>query len=101
MAAVLDEYGSPLRLTQLAVPEPSPGAVIVRVVASTVCGTDVDIFHGKHGELSRLPIILGHENVGEVVAVNGRDRDINGHRLDIGDVVLWTYGRCGSCFWCR
>ena len=71
-----------------------PGDAIVRVGASGICGSDLHIFHGR---VQIEPgFIIGHEYVGEVVAVgDGVDR------VAVGDRVLGTYGTaCGECWFC-
>ena len=66
LAMVLDAPGRPLRSASVADPVPGPGQVLVRVRACAVCRTDL---HVVDGELPnpKLPLIPGHEIVGEVV----------------------------------
>ena len=45
-AVVLNEFNAPLTLESVAVPEPSPGAIVARVDLAGVCGTDVHLQHG-------------------------------------------------------
>lgn len=80
-------------------PELVPGAVLVRVAASTVCGTDVHIADGHLSFASTLPVILGHEIIGEVES-SARDTDALGEPLRPGDRVAWAYAWCGHCYWC-
>ena len=63
---VLAKAGAPLELRELPDPHPGPDQVLVRVRACGVCRTDL---HVADGELPnpRLPLVLGHEIVGEVV----------------------------------
>src|ERR671937_2330976 len=80
------------------VPEPellAPDDAIVRVQASGICGSDLHIYHGR---VQIEPgFVIGHEFVGEVVAIGD---DVT--RVDVGDRVLGTYGTaCGECFYCR
>lgn len=93
---VLDRPGSPLRATEVPVPEVGPGQVLIAVRACGVCRTDL---HIADGELSqpKLPLILGHQIAGRVAAV-GRDAE----RFAIGDPVGapwlgWTDGSCRYC----
>ena len=60
-AAVLVDYNQPLEIRELAVPPLEPGAILVKVEAATVCGTDVHVFHGKLTQISQLPLVPGHE----------------------------------------
>jgi alcohol dehydrogenase len=81
------------------VPDPEitdDGDVIVRVDATTICGTDLHILAGDVPEV-RPGRILGHEAVGTVVEAGD-----NVHRLRLGDRVLVScISACGSCQFCR
>jgi D-arabinitol dehydrogenase (NADP+) len=55
---------------ELPIPEPAPGELLVRVMASGICGTDVHIFQGEY--LGSYPIIPGHEFAGVVEQVGSR-----------------------------
>ncbi len=81
------------------VPDPEiidEGDVIVRVDATTICGTDLHILAGDVPEV-RPGRILGHEAVGTVDEVGD---DI--HRLSPGDRVLVScISACGTCRFCR
>jgi propanol-preferring alcohol dehydrogenase len=83
---VLHAQGEPLRLEDVAVPEPGPGQVLLRVLACGVCRTDL---HVVDGELARpkLPLVPGHQIVG--LAEDGR-------RLGV-PWLGWTCGRCRHC----
>lgn len=95
-------------------PEPAdlePGAVLLRMIASGICGTDKHTYHGETGqyaggEIARttpFPIIQGHENVGEVVAIGpGGATTWDGAPLREGDRVVPAPNRaCGACRPCR
>lgn len=99
-AIVLGAVGEPVALDSFAVPAPAPGAVLVRVTLGGVCGTDV---HLQDGRLPiPLPVVLGHEGVGEVVGLGeGGPRDATGEPLALGDPVAWGSSiSCGHCFYC-
>lgn len=102
-AAVLVEYEKPLEVRELTIPDPEPMAAVVRVEASTMCGTDVHIWRGQYAAagLSRLPLVPGHEIVGRIVAL-GSERQVDSlnRPLAEGDLVAWSYAWCGSCYWC-
>src|SRR5262245_66280053 len=75
-AAVLVDYNQPLELRELAVPPLEPGAILVKVEAATVCGTDVHVYHGKITQISQLPLVPGHEIVGWIDKLReGRGED--------------------------
>lgn len=102
-AAVLVDYEKPLEVRSIAVPAPEPRAAIVQVEASTMCGTDVHIWHGdyKAAGLSKAPLIPGHEIVGRIVELGSERRvDALNRPLAEGDLVAWSYAWCGSCYWC-
>lgn len=103
LAAVLAEYNEPLTVQELPIPEPEPGALVVRVAAATVCGSDVHIWEGKlEGVLPiERPLVLGHEIVGEVYSIGaGAELDSLGRRLKIGDRVVWAHEPCLHCHVC-
>ena len=94
---ILDAPRQPLRAATLPDPEPGPGQVLVRVRACAVCRTDL---HVVDGELPhpRLPLIPGHEIVGEVVASGpGPAPFAVGTRVGIP----WLGHTCGVCPYCR
>ncbi len=100
-AAVLEEYGKPLQIREVPIPEIGPGAILVKVLLAGICGTDV---HQQRGELtikSPLPNIQGHETIGSIVKLGeGRVRDAAGEELKIGDRIMWAHVDCGECYWC-
>ena len=82
-------------------PTPQPGAVVVRILASTVCGSDVHAWHGQIDLPVTLPVMLGHEGVGEVVAIgSGAERDSVGDEVRLGTRLVWTPASCGHCHGC-
>ncbi|MDP2728386.1 MAG: zinc-binding dehydrogenase, partial [Dehalococcoidia bacterium] len=99
-AAVLAEYNQPLEIREMPIPELEPGALLVRVDAATICGTDVHISHGQLTQFSKLPLIMGHEIVGTIVALRGREKDAADQPLREGDQIVWAYPWCGECYWC-
>ncbi|PSQ35620.1 alcohol dehydrogenase, partial [Halobacteriales archaeon SW_10_66_29] len=74
-AAVLEEYGAPLELTDVPAPELPPDGAVVSVDACGLCRSDWHAWRG-HGEWNDDQVprgqILGHEPAGEVVAVGER-----------------------------
>jgi D-arabinose 1-dehydrogenase-like Zn-dependent alcohol dehydrogenase len=67
-AMVFHKASEPLRLEEIAQPEPGPGEVLIRVEACGVCRTDLHIFDGDLTE-PKVPLILGHEIVGRIAAL--------------------------------
>jgi propanol-preferring alcohol dehydrogenase len=90
---VLDTPGSPLRAAELPSPDPQPGQVLLRVHACGVCRTDLHVADGELTE-PKLPLVLGHQIVGEVVA--GGERFRAGERVGV-PWLGWTDGECRYC----
>lgn len=102
-AAVLRAYRQPVEVWEIDVPELEPGAILVRVEACTMCGTDVHMAGGDFEELgtSHVPLVMGHEIVGRIVALGaGRETDSLNRPLAEGDLIAWAYGWCDRCYWC-
>ena len=96
-AMVLDRAGRPLELREVPVPRPGEGQVLIRVLACGVCRTDLHIVDGELTE-PNLPLIPGHEIVGEVAASGDRAGGLEpGTRVG----VPWLGGTCGTCRYCR
>lgn len=89
-------------MTTRDVPEPKPGAVVVKVTTCNICGSDVHAWNGDFKTTAlggKLPTVLGHEMIGEVAALGeGVTKDSNGQPLAVGDRVTYTYfSACGKC----
>src|SRR4051794_6150902 len=90
--------------------ELEPGAVLLRMLASGICGTDKHTFRGETEQYAGTekarstpyPIIQGHENVGVVAAIGaGGARARDGSPLAVGDRVVPAPNRaCGACRMC-
>ena len=80
LAALLTEYRMPLEIKTVPCPVPKHDEVLVKIEASGVCFTDVHIWRGDHAAPDPLPLIMGHEGVGTVVALGSASG-----RLKIGD----------------
>ncbi len=97
-AAVLKKFGSPLTVETMDIPLPGPDEVLVKVMASGLCVSDVHIQDGIISSV-RVPYIPGHEMAG-VVAELGENVKENG--LKIGQhVVCGIDIVCGKCTLCR
>jgi alcohol dehydrogenase, propanol-preferring len=78
-------------------PSPRPGEVALRVLACGVCRTDLHIVDGEL-EHPHLPLVPGHEIVGEVTAAGADVHDLaEGDRVG----VPWLAWTCGECRYCR
>jgi L-iditol 2-dehydrogenase len=96
MAAVL--YGKEdLRLERVAIPQPGPGELLVRVGAALTCGTDLKVYRrGYHAMMLKPPIPFGHELAGVVAEIGaGVESFLVGNR-----VVALNSAPCDACFFC-
>ena len=98
LAAVLEGHGQPLRVCRVARPEPGPGKILIKLETSGVCHTDVHIWDGGvRPALVPDPFILGHEGVGEVVALG---RGVTDWSLGARAGAAWLHDTCGTCAEC-
>jgi D-arabinose 1-dehydrogenase-like Zn-dependent alcohol dehydrogenase len=100
--------GEPLRYTEQPTPEPKGTQVLLKVLAAGVCHSDLhiadgwfDLGGGKRLSLAdrgmKLPMTLGHENVGEVAAVGSDAKEVRvGARMLVNPWI-----GCGTCHPCR
>ena len=96
-AAVVREFGKPLRIEEVAIPTPNPGQIQVKIQASGVCHTDLHAAEGDWPVKPKPPFIPGHEGVGYVSAVGAGVHDVKeGDRVG----VPWLYTACGHCEHC-
>jgi threonine dehydrogenase-like Zn-dependent dehydrogenase len=100
-AMVMSAFGGPLEMQAIPIPELKPGEVLVKMTHAGVCGSDVHQWQGEDPRVP-LPLILGHEGVGQVVAICGRKASVDGQALKENDRVLWNRGvTCGQCYYCQ
>jgi propanol-preferring alcohol dehydrogenase len=92
-AMVLDAAQMPLRMAELAEPQPEEDQVLLRVRACGVCRTDLHIVDGELTE-PKLPLVPGHQIVGEVL--RGGSRFEPGARVGV-PWLGWTDGVCRYC----
>jgi len=93
IAAIARTKGAPLSIEKIKVGEPRPDEILVRIVASGVCHTDMVV--RDQGYAVPLPLILGHEGSGVVEAVGADVKN-----LKVGDHVALSYAYCGKCEKC-
>ena len=96
-AAVVSEFGKPLSIDEVPIPEPGPGMIQVAIQASGVCHTDLHAAEGDWPVKPNPPFIPGHEGVGFVSAVGKGVKHVKeGDRVG----VPWLYTACGCCRHC-
>ncbi|MFH1854781.1 MAG: alcohol dehydrogenase catalytic domain-containing protein, partial [Candidatus Omnitrophota bacterium] len=82
-----------VRVEEMPRPEISHGELLVRVIASGICGTDVVEWYRR----DKVPLVLGHEIAGEVIEVG---EGINQYK--VGDRISASHHvPCGSCHYCK
>ena len=101
LAAVFTGAGEPFRIQEFPFPDVEPEGVLVRVRMSTICGSDIHTWQGRRE--APLPLILGHEIVGEIEELGKEvSRDASGKPLAKGDRITWTImASCGKCCYCK
>jgi S-(hydroxymethyl)glutathione dehydrogenase/alcohol dehydrogenase len=93
-AAVLHQSGTPLAVERVSAPAPSPGDVVVRIRAASLCHTDLEVIDGSLRY--PLPMILGHEASGIVEEIGSAVDNVR-----VGDHVVLSWNpHCGRCFHC-
>jgi D-arabinose 1-dehydrogenase-like Zn-dependent alcohol dehydrogenase len=99
-AVILRSYDVPPSVEERVIPELRQNEILVEIEAATTCGTDVHIASGTFANLANLPLVMGHEGTGRVVKSNGRNVDVNGNQLRVGDRIVWAHPWCGNCYFC-
>ena len=96
-AAVVQRFGAPLTIEEVPVPSPGPGEVLVKIVATGVCHTDLHAADGDWPVRPVPPFIPGHEGAGIVAAVGAGVTQLKeGDRVGIA----WLHDACGACEYC-
>ena len=94
-AAVLNQVGAPLTIDTLTMAPLQASDVLVRVRASGLCHTDLEVIQGTLAY--PMPIVLGHEGAGVVEAVGSAVSCVKK-----GDHVICSWNpHCGHCFYCE
>src|SRR5215208_1411787 len=104
-AAVFYGHGQPFQIKEYPVPEPEPGAALVKMTLANVCGSDLHTWRGELDPAKRgraVPIHQGHEGTGQLAALGaGVTVDSDNQQLAIGDRVVFSYffpcGRFRNC----
>jgi len=97
-AAIVRQFGKPLVIEDVPVPQPGPGEVLVKVKACGVCHTDLHAASGDWPVKPVPPFIPGHEVAGTVAALGAGVKN-----LKVGDAVgvAWLHDACMSCEYCE
>jgi putative phosphonate catabolism associated alcohol dehydrogenase len=101
-ACIFEGPGQPLRLERFTMPALLPGEVMVKITASTICGSDLHTYVGRR--TAPVPTVLGHEVIGIVTEFGPGEpaHDIAGRMLRQSDRVTWSVAaNCNKCFYCH
>ena len=101
-AAIFETVGKDIEVTEFSMPsEIEDDAIFCKTKFSTICGSDIHTITGRRKE--PVPLILGHEMVGEIVKLGKNiKKDGFGNNLKIGDRITWTImASCGNCHYCN
>jgi propanol-preferring alcohol dehydrogenase len=94
---LFEKARQPLRMTDLPIPQPASGQLLIRIHACAVCRTDLHVVDGELAQ-PKLPLVPGHEIVGVVKQLGeGVERFKVGDRVG----VPWLGWTCGECAYCR
>lgn len=81
------------------IPQVGDDEILVKVEGCGVCGTDVHEWKGD--PFGYIPLVLGHEGTGEVIAVGKNIKhDTQGHAIKAGDKIVTSVISCGECHTC-
>ena len=95
--ARLHEYGKPLQIDEVPIPEVKGDEVLVRIAGSYVCSSDLDLMSGRVPGI-RLPLTLGHNNAGYLEQVGP---DVPDFLKEGTSVAVFGGWGCGHCRFCR
>jgi alcohol dehydrogenase len=96
-AAVVPKIGSKWEVREVPTPEPSANQVLIKIRASGLCYTDVHMTEGKLSVPIEFPRTIGHEPVGEVVALG---EGVTTRKVGDRVGVPYIQASCGRCEWC-
>ncbi len=109
---VVTEYGKPFEIQEYELPDPEPGAIILKITQAGICGSDLHVWRGDQVNLPLPPTgrCMGHEGTGVVYKLgSGVTSDSVGTPIEEGDrmmhMAIFPCFRCYVCLrgdvnWC-
>lgn len=89
-----------IEVQEYPVPEMEDDDILIKVEGAGICGTDVHEWRADPFGL--MPVVLGHEGTGEVVAVGKNVKvDTQGNKIGVGDKIVTSISVCGECTMCK
>jgi len=99
-AVVKAKPGPGAELVDMETPVPEPDQVLVKVLATSICGTDLHIYEWNEwaqARIKNLPQVMGHELCGEVLELGKNVKNVKK-----GDIIsAETHIACGHCYLCQ
>lgn len=96
LARTADVNTSPLAFQQIAVPQPGPGQLLVRIRCCGICRTDLHVIEGEL-ENPALPLVPGHQAVGVIDQIGS---SVTGRKIGERVGIAWLQQTCGKCEFC-
>ncbi|MEI6894291.1 MAG: alcohol dehydrogenase AdhP [Colwellia sp.] len=96
-AAVNHKFKGKLEIQDIDIPEISANDVLVKIHACGVCHTDLHACHGDWPVQPKMPLVPGHEGVGEIVKLGSQ---VSHFKLGDRVGIPWLYSACGHCDYC-
>lgn len=101
-AALMTEFGKPLEIREIPVPQLEPGAILVKNEMAGLCGSDLHLWRGTSPLPITFPFLMGHETIGRIEKLGeGREKDVTGKPLKAGDRIFHEDVGCGECWYCE
>jgi D-arabinose 1-dehydrogenase-like Zn-dependent alcohol dehydrogenase len=104
--AVLKAYKAPYQIQEFDVPDPEPGAILLKITQAGICGSDLHSWRGDQSqEFNPIPPkgrVAGHEGTGVIYKLGkGVNTDSLGHPIKEGDRLMYTAIKpCNRCYQC-
>jgi len=98
-AIIKPEAGQGLEIRNWPVPKPDSEEVLVEVLAASICGTDLHIYHWDEWSAGRIkpPMVVGHELAGRVIEIGSKVKNVA-----VDDMIsAETHITCGECDQCK
>src|SRR6516164_1370082 len=89
-AAVFNGKGQPFEFIKKEVKSLKPGEILVKVLYTTLCGSDIHTYCGRRQEPPH--VVLGHEIVGEILEIGQGHAgiDMRSKPISVGDRIIWS-----------
>ena len=101
---VIKEHMKPFVIEEYEVPDPEPGAILLKITQAGICGSDLHLWRG---DMVAVPIpsngrVMGHEGTGVIAKLgSGVTTDSHGRPIKEGDRLMYTaYVPCNRCYQC-